>query len=208
MKTQQYDKELQDVAEEVNSKRSLGYKLLGDLDQPNKLKVLYQHSVHLLEDEIPKELQPQRFACHLHKRFCLGTSERNKGAQSEFGLLLSWIYKQQHANKEERRAKQRNSSKIDFESKLWLERAQLEQRKPKLEMQMKALETKRKLLQEKRELEHKVKRTASEKSVVRSTQPALETNNPSISPQLRCSKTRASKDYLKFTFSNTAVFSI
>ena len=45
--------------EEVNTKRSLGYKIIDDSGRPNKLKVLYQQTVHLLEEEIPKQLQRQ-----------------------------------------------------------------------------------------------------------------------------------------------------
>ena len=52
-----YDKKLQELVEEVNTKRSLGYKIIEDSDRPNKLKVLYQQTVHLLEEEIPKQLQ-------------------------------------------------------------------------------------------------------------------------------------------------------
>ena len=52
-----YDKRFRDLVEEVNTKRSLGYKIIEDSDRPNKLKVLYQQTVHLLEEEIPKQLQ-------------------------------------------------------------------------------------------------------------------------------------------------------
>ena len=54
---QRYDKKLQDLREEVNTKTGLGYKIIEDSDRPNKLKVLYQQTVHLLEEEIPKQLQ-------------------------------------------------------------------------------------------------------------------------------------------------------
>ena len=55
---QRHDKKFQDlVEEEVNTKRKLGYKIIEDSDRPNKLKVLYQQTVHLLEEEIPKQLQ-------------------------------------------------------------------------------------------------------------------------------------------------------
>ena len=43
--------------EEVNTKTGIGYKIIEDSDRPNKLKVLYQQTVHLLEEEIPKQLQ-------------------------------------------------------------------------------------------------------------------------------------------------------
>ena len=54
---QQLTGKLQELVEEVNTKRSLGYKIIDDSDRPNKLKVLYQQTVHLLEEEIPKQLQ-------------------------------------------------------------------------------------------------------------------------------------------------------
>ena len=55
-----YDKKLQELVEEINTKSSLGYKIIEDSDRPNKLKVLYQQTaVHPLEQEIPKQLQPQ-----------------------------------------------------------------------------------------------------------------------------------------------------
>ena len=43
--------------EEVNTKTGIGYKIIEDSDRPNKLKVLYQQTVYLLEEEIPKQLQ-------------------------------------------------------------------------------------------------------------------------------------------------------
>ena len=54
---QRYDKKLQDLREEVNTKTGIGYKIIEVSDRPNKLKVLYQQTVHLLEEEIPKQLQ-------------------------------------------------------------------------------------------------------------------------------------------------------
>ena len=56
---QRYDKNFQDLMEEVNTKTGIGYKIIEDSDRPNKLKVLYQQTVHLLEVEIPKQLQRQ-----------------------------------------------------------------------------------------------------------------------------------------------------
>ena len=52
-----YDKKLQVLVEEINTKQRLGYKIIEDSDRPNKLKVLYQQTVHLREEEIPKQLQ-------------------------------------------------------------------------------------------------------------------------------------------------------
>ena len=43
--------------EEVTTKTGIGYKISEDSDRPNKVKVLYQKTFHLLEEEIPKQLQ-------------------------------------------------------------------------------------------------------------------------------------------------------
>ena len=54
---QRYDKKFQDLLEEVKTKTGNGYKIIEDSDRPNKLKVLYQQTVYLLEEEKPKPLQ-------------------------------------------------------------------------------------------------------------------------------------------------------
>ena len=54
---QRYDKKFQDLLEEVNTKTEIGYKIIEDSDRPNKLKVIYQQTNNLLEEEIPKQLQ-------------------------------------------------------------------------------------------------------------------------------------------------------
>ena len=41
--------------EEVNTKRRLGYKIIEHTDRPNKLKVLYQQTVHLQVEELTKQ---------------------------------------------------------------------------------------------------------------------------------------------------------
>ena len=43
--------------EEVITKTGIGYKTIEESDRPNKLKVLYQQTVHLLEEKIPKQKQ-------------------------------------------------------------------------------------------------------------------------------------------------------
>ena len=53
---QRYDKKIQDLLEEFNTKTGIGYKIIEDSDRPKKLKVLYQQTVRLLEEEIPKQL--------------------------------------------------------------------------------------------------------------------------------------------------------
>ena len=54
---QRYDKTFQNLVEEVNTKKGIAYKIIEDSDRPNKLKALYQQTVHLLGEEIPKQLQ-------------------------------------------------------------------------------------------------------------------------------------------------------
>ena len=54
---QRNDKKFQDLVEDVNTKTGIGYKINEDSDRPNKLKVLYQQTVHLLEEGIFKQLQ-------------------------------------------------------------------------------------------------------------------------------------------------------
>ena len=56
---QRYDKKFQDLVEEIKIQTAICYKIFEDSDQPNKLKVLYQQTVHLLEEQIPKQLQRQ-----------------------------------------------------------------------------------------------------------------------------------------------------
>ena len=54
---QRYDKKFQDLLEKVNTKTGIGYKIIEDSDRPNKIKALYQQTVHFLEEEILKQLQ-------------------------------------------------------------------------------------------------------------------------------------------------------
>ena len=61
---------------------------------------------------------------------------------------------------EQRRKERMKKFDIEFETKMRLEEARFERRRPELEMQMKELETTHQLLEEERELERKMKRTA------------------------------------------------
>ena len=54
--THRYEKKLQELVEKVNSKTGIDYKIIEDSDRPNKLKVFYQQTVHLLDEEIPNQL--------------------------------------------------------------------------------------------------------------------------------------------------------
>ena len=54
---QKYDKKFHDLLQEVNTKRGIDYKIIEDSDRPNKLKALYQQTVHLLEEQLPKQLR-------------------------------------------------------------------------------------------------------------------------------------------------------
>ena len=60
---------LQNLVEENTTTRMLGYKIFEDSDRPNKLKVLYQQTVHLLEEKIPKQLQRQKKLAPYPTRF-------------------------------------------------------------------------------------------------------------------------------------------
>ena len=55
--------------EEVNTKTGIGYKIIEDSDRPNKLKVLFQQTVHLLEEDIRKQLQRQSPLVHYQAKF-------------------------------------------------------------------------------------------------------------------------------------------
>ena len=55
---QRYDKQFQDLVEKKLTLNRIGYKIIEDSDRPKKLKVLYQQTNQLLEEELPKQLQP------------------------------------------------------------------------------------------------------------------------------------------------------
>ena len=46
-------KRFQELMDEVNTERRPDYKIFENSDRPNKLKVLYQQTVHFLEKELP-----------------------------------------------------------------------------------------------------------------------------------------------------------
>ena len=43
--------------EEINIKTGIGYKIIEESDRPNKLKLLLQQALNILEKQIPKQLQ-------------------------------------------------------------------------------------------------------------------------------------------------------
>ena len=56
---QRYDKMFEDFLEEFNTKTGIDYKIIEDSGRANKQNVLYQQTVHSLEEKIPKQLQRQ-----------------------------------------------------------------------------------------------------------------------------------------------------
>ena len=160
--------------EEVNTKRRLGYKIIEDSDRPNKLKILYQQTVHLLEEEIPKQLQRRsKFAPYLKSYVEEHLKEaRNCKASLDYHWL-TYISKdtQPAMNAEQSKTTQTSSAKqrrdermkkfdIEYKTKMRLDQTRLERRKLELELQLKELETKHQLLKEERELERNIKRIA------------------------------------------------
>ena len=109
-KAQRYDKNFQDLVDEVNIKTGNGYKIIEDSDRPNKLKVLFQQTVHPLEEKLPKQLQRRNKLVPYQANFVEEHLKKSKKAQSKFGLSLACIYQQRHATSNECRAKQHNSS--------------------------------------------------------------------------------------------------
>ena len=65
-----YDKKFQDLVEEVNTKRRLGYKIIEDSDRRNNLKVLYQQTVHLLGEKHPNHCSV-KISVHLTQQVSL-----------------------------------------------------------------------------------------------------------------------------------------
>ena len=109
---QMYDKKFQDLVEEVNSKTGIGYKIIEDSDRPNKLKVIYQQTVRLLEEEIPKQLQRRNKLVPYQANFVEEYLKEARKCKASFDLHISLacIYKQRHATSNECRAKRHNSS--------------------------------------------------------------------------------------------------
>ena len=83
---QRYDEKFHDLMEEVNTKTGSGKKIIEDSDRPNKLKVLYQKTVQLLEEEIPKQLQLRIKLAPYKANF---VEEYLKGARN---FKASWDY--------------------------------------------------------------------------------------------------------------------
>ena len=84
-----YDKKFQELVEEVNTKRRLGYKIVQDSDRPNKLKVLYQETVHLLEEETPKQLQRRNKLAHYPTSFVEEVLEEARKCKASLGY--HWV---------------------------------------------------------------------------------------------------------------------
>ena len=86
---QRYDKKFQDLLEEVNTKTGIGYKIIEGSDRPNKLKVLYQQTVHLLEEEIAKQLQRRNKLVLYQANFV--EEHLNEGKKCKASLDYHWL---------------------------------------------------------------------------------------------------------------------
>ena len=51
-----HDKRYQDLVEEINTKRIIGYKLFKNSDGPNKQQLLYKQSAHILEEKLSEQM--------------------------------------------------------------------------------------------------------------------------------------------------------
>ena len=109
-KVQRCDKKFQDLVEEVNTKTGIGYKKIEDSDQPNNLKVLYQQTAHLLEEELSKQLQRRNKFVPYQANFVEEHMKEAKKVHSRFGLSLACLYRRMNATNNECRAKQGNPS--------------------------------------------------------------------------------------------------
>ena len=94
--------------EEVNTETGIGYKIIEDSDRPNKLKVLYQQTVHLLEEEIPKQLQRRNNIVPYQSNF---VEEHLKEARKcKASLDYHWLAYISKGTQPEMNAEQRNAS--------------------------------------------------------------------------------------------------
>ena len=95
--------------EEINTKTGVGYKTNEDSDRPNKLKVLYQQDVHLLEEEIPKQLQHQN---KLAPHPTVFVEEHVKAAREcKASLDYNWLAYKSKGTQPEMNAEQSNTTK-------------------------------------------------------------------------------------------------
>ena len=53
------DKKIQIYIVEFKSKQRLGYQIIEDLDRPTKLIIVYEQTIILSQEELPKQLQPR-----------------------------------------------------------------------------------------------------------------------------------------------------
>ena len=83
--------------EEVNTKTEIGYKIIEDSDRPNKLNVLYQQTIHLLEEEIPKQLQRRNKLVPYQANFVEEHLKKARKCKASLDYLwLSYISKGTH----------------------------------------------------------------------------------------------------------------
>ena len=110
---QRYDKKFQDLLEEVNTQTGIGYKIIEDSDRPNKLKVLYQQTVHLLEEEIPKQLQRQNKLMPYQANFVEEHLKEARKCKASLDYRLAYISK---GTQPEMNAEQSNATQAMIDS--------------------------------------------------------------------------------------------
>ena len=86
---QSYDKKFQDLVEKFNTKLRIGYKIIEDSDRPNKLKLLYQQTVHPREKEIPKQMRRQNKLVSYQANF--GDEHLKEARKFKASLDYHWL---------------------------------------------------------------------------------------------------------------------
>ena len=113
--TQRYDKKLQELVERVNTKTGIGYKIFEHLDRPNKLKVLYQQTVHLLVEEIPKQLRcPNKLAPY---PTCFVEEDLKEARKCKASLDYHWLAYKSKGTQPAMNAEQSNATQAVNDNK-------------------------------------------------------------------------------------------
>ena len=92
----------------MNTKTGIGYKIIEDSDQPNKLKVHYQKAVHLLEEVIFKKLQRRNKLVPYQANFV--EEHLKKGRKCKASLDYHWLAYISKGMQPSMNAEQRNTT--------------------------------------------------------------------------------------------------
>ena len=85
-RAQSYNKNFQDLVEEVNTKRRLGYKIFEYSDRLNKMEVPYQQTVHLLEKYPSNRYVETKF--HLTQQVSLKNIWKRQGSARQVWTII------------------------------------------------------------------------------------------------------------------------